>query len=175
MKLQTAISFLSFFAGLSTALVPADQAVLAVASGQSCSLPSQLEWKNDYNFKDGNGHSEVLFYENGEIKFRGRFHATTPAALDYAISCGLRDSCGNAFHFSRRGTMPGSLVQGNRDSTFEVVQRHDAVHKYWAEIVKSGKLHCSVKTNVDVKDTLREVNGLLGQYGPISGEIIIIL
>src|ERR1700750_1858111 len=103
MKLETTIPFLSLFAGLSAALPSASQGSVAVASGQSYFLPSQLEWKNDYNFKDGNGHTEVIFYESGDMRFKGRFHATTPAALDYAVSCGIRDSCGNAFQFSRKG------------------------------------------------------------------------
>jgi hypothetical protein len=174
MKFQSALSFLSI-AGLVTALPTNDAAIVATSWGESCSLPDKLEWKNNYSFKDGNGHSEVYFRDNGDVRFVGRFHANSALALDYAITCGIRDSAANSYTITQKGTMFGTAAQGNKDSVFDITKNHPSIRKHWREIVNSGKLHCSVKTNVDVRDTLKEVTGLIGQYGPLNGEVIILI
>jgi hypothetical protein len=175
MKLQLAV-YLFSLAGLSVANpAPVNNDVIIAFQPQDCPLPEKLEWEQDYRFKDGNGHSKIIFRDNGDVRFQGRFRATSPLALDYSLSCALRDRAGNVYNLSRKGTMKGTAAQGNTESVFEEVKNHAGVRNHWWEILKGGKMHCSAKTNVDVKDTLKEVTGLIGQYGPLNGEIVILI
>jgi hypothetical protein len=175
MKFQSIISLLSLHTGLSAAV---SSGILATQSGKSCiEFPNKLEWKNDWNLSNvaANGNSEVVFYENGDIRFKGRFRASSPTAYNFALSCALRDVAGNTYSLSRKGVIPGTMAQGMKEAVFDETKNHGNVRKWWPEIVKGGKLHCSVKTNVDVKDTLNEVTNTLKQYGPLVGEVIILV
>jgi hypothetical protein len=121
---------------------------------------------------DAKGNSDVTFYQNGNVEFKLHFHEAGALGYDYALSCALRDSGGQACTLTHKGKVHGTFAPGSRNSDFHETKRHPMVQQRWAQIAANAKLHCRVKMDWNVGDLVKEVINVVKVAGPIIGQVV---
>jgi hypothetical protein len=133
-------------------------------------LPASLSAGQNFTFPSGTpvgGWTNVEVHSDGTVRFRGDFHDSGFAPIEFNVVAVVKDADNVAYSLKHSGSLGGTIGGGPRDNGWDLTIHNNEIRDNWRSLVASMQVAGHANTNFDIGGTLSAALKVLGVVGTV--------